>query len=160
MTTYSAAAVANVFLQLARDEGKKLTNMKVQKLVYFAHGVHLAGFDTALVHDHPRAWTFGPVIPPLYEELRKYGADTVTEDLQAIDEVDSPSAMKAIEATWKAYKDYTAAQLSKISHIKGGPWDLVWNDPDGNRRFDVIPDPLIKDYYLNRVEKKRAAATA
>jgi len=158
--TYSAAAVANVFLQLARDEGKALTNMKVQKLVYFAHGVHLAAFNEPLVHEHPRAWTFGPVIPPLYEELRKYGSDTVTEDLKASDSVDSHSGMKAIEATWKAYRDYTAAQLSRISHIKGGPWDLIWNDPDGNQRFEVIPDYMIKDYYLSRVEKKQAAATA
>lgn len=152
--TNSAAAVANAFLQLARDSGLSLTNLQVQKLVFFAHGVHLAGFGEPLIHEHPKAWTFGPVIPALYEELRQYGSREVTHDLPADDAIERESAKRAIEATWKAYKGYTASQLVKISHIKGGPWDTVWNAPDGKGRFALISDNVIRDYYRNRVTAK------
>lgn len=160
MATHSAAAVANAFLGLARESGLALTNMQVQKLVFFAHGVHLAGFNEPLIHEHPRAWTFGPVIPELYEALRKYGANVVTEDLAATDKVEAETAKRAIEATWKAYKGYSASQLSRISHIKGGPWDLVWNSPDGQGRFSPISDAIIRDYYAGRVKTKEAGAAA
>lgn len=155
--TNSAAAVANAFLRLARDEGHSLTNMQVQKLVFFAHGVHLAGFGEPLIHEHPRAWTFGPVIPELYEALRKYGSKDVTEELKADDQIEEKSAERAINATWKAYKGYSASQLSKISHIKGGPWDSVWNCEEGGGRFGVIPDRIIREYYSSRVKKSDPA---
>jgi len=156
----SAAAVANSFLELAQESGFSLTNMQVQKLVFFAHGVHLAGFGEPLIHEHPRAWTFGPVIPELYEELRKYGSSVVTEKLKAPDSVESDTGKRAISATWRAYQGYSAGQLSKISHIKNGPWDSVWNAPDGKGRFGLISDSVIRDYYLSRVKTKEISSVA
>lgn len=95
--THSAAAVANTFLELARREGHSLTNMQVQKLAFMSHGVHLAAFDGPLIHECPRAWTFGPVIPTLYESLRRFGSNTVTGTLEASDQVvANSSAEKAI----------------------------------------------------------------
>ena len=159
--THSAAAVANTFLELARREGHSLTNMQVQKLAFMSHGVHLAAFDSPLIHECPRAWTFGPVIPTLYESLRRYGSNTVTGMLEATDQVvANSSAEKAINATWDAYKGWTGAQLSKLSHVKGGPWDRVWNAPDGKGKFGYIPDAIIKDYYLARVSLQPKAAVA
>jgi uncharacterized phage-associated protein len=156
--THSSAAVANAFLELAKGEGINLSNMQLQKLVFFAHGVHLAAYSSPLIHEHPKAWTFGPVIPQLYEALRRYGSDTVTESLSAHDAVESTgTAIQAIQATWHAYKKYSASQMSKISHIKGGPWDQVWNDAGGKGRFEVIPDHVIKDYYSSRVRKPVSA---
>ena len=157
--THSAAAVANSFLERAKRESHSLTNMQVQKLVFMSHGVHLAAFDSPLIHERPRAWTFGPVIPTLYESLRKYGSNTVTECLIAEDQISQNSlAEKAINATWDAYKGWTGSQLSKLSHVKDGPWDSVWNAPDGKGKFEYISDGVIKDYYLARVSHQPKAA--
>lgn len=149
--SHSAAAVANAFLRLARDEGKNLTNMQVQKLVFIAHGVHLGAYNSPLVHEHPLAWTFGPVIPSLYDQLRKYGSNHVTEDVDAGSDVvvDGTEADDAIKATWEAYKNYSGGQLMRMSHVKHSPWDIVWNSPSG--KFALIPDHIIKDYYTPKV---------
>ncbi len=61
---YSAQAVANCFLDLANKENKEITPLKIQKLVYIAHGWFLAVTDKPLVDDEfVEAWQYGPVFP-------------------------------------------------------------------------------------------------
>jgi uncharacterized phage-associated protein len=150
----SAIAVAQRFLDLATGEGKALSNMQLQKLVFFAHGVHLAGFDEPLINEPVKAWDFGPVIPDLYEELRKFGRDKVSPNLapELRDTfVADAQADQAIMAVWEAYRKHTASQLSQITHLPKTPWDQIWNQPNG--RYTVIPNEIIKEYYKNRVNR-------
>ena len=76
---YSVITIANKFIDLAKEE--YLTNMQLQKMVYIAHGFNLALRDTKLYYEDTRAWNFGPVVPELYEELRQYGSNQVTEKI-------------------------------------------------------------------------------
>ena len=57
---YSAKAVANYFLARAKESGETLSPMKLQKLIYFAHGWHLAVFDAPLLDEEVQAWDYGP----------------------------------------------------------------------------------------------------
>src|ERR1700678_4090164 len=76
---YPAAAIANEFIRLARDSNRPLSPMKVQKLVYFAHGWFLAFTGKPLINEPIEAWQFGPVIPSLYHSLKGYGTKEITE---------------------------------------------------------------------------------
>lgn len=154
---YSALSVAKAFLDLAEREGIALSNMKLQKLVFFAHGVALAGLNCPLIADDIKAWQFGPVIPRLYNRLKHYGSGNVTEitpregeELQDIE----GEMFRPIQAVWNVYKNKTATELSLLSHKEGSPWDTVWNKQ--KEEFQVIPDEIIKEYYLNIVKKKAA----
>jgi uncharacterized phage-associated protein len=59
---YPAAAIANEFIKVAKRNGVLLTPMKLQKLVYFAHGWYLALLGKPLINEPVEAWKFGPVI--------------------------------------------------------------------------------------------------
>ena len=150
----NSLAVAQAFLDLAKAEGKQLTNMHLQKLVFFAHGVHLAAFDgEPLIADEVKAWDFGPVIPPLYNRLSMFGKQAIPPNvLYCGGDSLSPNANKAIKTVWEAYKSYSGWQLSMISHNKESPWDTVWNEQ--GERYGVIPDELIQAYYEKRVKKR------
>ena len=151
----SAIAVAQVFLDLASGCGKRLSNTQLQKLVYFAHGIHLAVFDTPLIDDPVKAWDFGPVIPNLYEKLRIFGRGFVNSDLapETRDHIDPQgNEAKAISSVWNTYKDYDAWQLSAITHIANSPWDKIWKQ--NNNHYGLIPNHLIADYYKQRIQKR------
>lgn len=156
---YSAAAVANAFLDLAQRDGVKLTNMKLQKLVYIAHGWCLALLKKPLIGDDIRAWQFGPVIPNLYDVLRFYGASVVTEHVPAREAVDPGCPeMGVIRAVWNSYKGYPAFMLSAITHRPGTPWSETW----AMNQYGTIEDELISAHYnqlrVKRIAKPRAAA--
>ena len=79
-TPYRACAIANYFLE--RAEREPITQMKVQKLVYFAHGWHLGITQKPLINEQVEAWPYGPVIPSLYQDLKRWGADPITEPIK------------------------------------------------------------------------------
>lgn len=149
----SPIAVAQAFLDLASDERRRLTNMQLQKLVFFAHGAHLAAYGHPLIDAEVRAWDFGPVIPPLYERLREYGSGYVDPDLaRGWGGIERASREhQAVRSVWEAYRDHSAWSLSSISHQEGSPWDQVWNY---GGRYSVIPDGLTRDYYQNRITRR------
>jgi len=157
----SAIAVAQAFLDLAASEGQKLTNMQLQKLVFFSHGIHLAAFGDPLIVDPVKAWDFGPVIPPLYEKLRRFGRGDVDVNLAPeLRESLDPSGREyqAIRGVWKAYGKHSGWALSNISHLPGSPWDVVWNKQSS--RYSDVPNDLIRDYYLSRVKHKDSQQSA
>lgn len=141
---YSAEAVANSFLRLARRSDRQLTNMQLQKLVYIAHGFSLAILGRPLISDPVEAWRWGPVFPGLYGKLRKYGADTVTDEVDARDSVPLGSeAHDLIRAVFDQYGDVPGPKLSGMTHQKGSPWSRTWEeDPQG-----YIPQDLIRAHY-------------
>lgn len=79
VTAYDVAAYF-VRLDDARDIEDGITNLKLQKLVYYAQGYHLAYFDTPLFSNHIEAWQYGPVVPDLYTELSYFGRNPVDLD--------------------------------------------------------------------------------
>lgn len=147
----SAETVANRFLQIARRNGRNLSNMQLQKLVYIAHGYTLAidGVDNPLIYNDVRAWQYGPVFPKLYKKLRKYGSGNVT-DLLPSDENESlnSNTEEIVSAVWEAYGSKTGGMLSTLTHKEGTPWSLTYK----KEPFAIIPNSLIAAHYKAMLE--------
>ena len=144
---YSACAVANEFLRLAKLEHTTLTNMQVQKLVFLANGYCLALTGSPLYYHNTQAWQWGPVIPQLYKALQKYGNGSVTEDLAAPDDIapDDADALAIIRGAWSGYGNRSAFELSSLTHKPGSPWRQTWEKD----QFGIIPTDTIAAYYRN-----------
>lgn len=157
---HSARAIANRFLEIAQSEGKQLTNMQLQKLVYFAHGWHLALTGEPLLTDAVKAWTFGPVIPPLYNSLKMFGNGLVTEfikrknsdtgEISVVKEPLTDYEERLLLRVWQVYGKMTGSEMSYLTHQPGTPWEATWN----KEKFSVISDHLIKEHFLSlKVQK-------
>ena len=127
---YPASLIAYAFVKRGIIEGKSVTQMKLQKMVYFAHGYHLAKYNNPLIEEEFQAWKFGPVIPSIYQTYKLYGSDPIT-DLRLIADITTLeaglttldlAAIDSIDYTWDVTKDLSAADLSAWSHTGGSPW--------------------------------------
>jgi uncharacterized phage-associated protein len=160
---YDARAVANYFLELAKRDGKALDPMKIQKLVYLAHGWSLAVNRQPLIVDKVEAWRYGPVIRSLYSAFRDEGSGPIghpaydariadgklTFIAPRLDDIGDPfnkGVKDLLDEVWRVYGDLSAVQLSNFTHQQGSPWEQTWK-PDSTGL--VISDDLIKDYFLS-----------
>jgi len=159
---YPATVIANEFIALARDTGKTLTPLKLQKLVYFAHGWCLALTGKALISDHVQAWQYGPVIPSIYHQFKAVGngpIDDLSPELGNVGGLKFASkakldnfpateerqhAKEIVAKVLEIYGRYSAARLSNATHQTGTPWQQVYKD--GERKI-AIPNELIRTYF-------------
>lgn len=147
----SSQVVANAFLDIARNQGKRLTNMQLQKLVFLANGYTLALLNRPLHSHDTHAWQWGPVIPRLYRSLQIYGSDFVTKHVRIPPDGAQPvepEEQEIIQAVWDAYGDHTGVELSAITHKPGTPWSETWK----RKEFSIIPPEFIAAYYKKLIE--------
>ncbi len=132
-------AVVNRILLEARERGMPApTNLMLQKLVYFAQGYALGMLGHPLYGEEIEAWTYGPVVPKLYRQLKHYGSNPVSENLETLGIItDGSPAAVVIHRMMDDLHDFSAAGLVDLSHAKGSPWAATWKDSLG--RCDVIP---------------------
>src|ERR1051326_712020 len=155
----ASSTVADYFLELGRRESVPVTPLKLQKLVYFAHGWYMGFTGEPLVNETIQAWEFGPVIPSLYHEFKEFKNSPITRLTRYFRQQDltSPEIMASkslLDRIWSIYSRYTAAQLSALSHEPNGPWhQTVRQMPDGHVRIRnmAIPNELIHQFFRARV---------
>ena len=143
--SYSAASVANAFIDIAVDNGFYLTNLKLQKLVYFAHGWYLAFTDTPLIDDDVQSWKYGPVIQSLHNDLKHYGLKPITKKIPTDENVVYKSEdWDFICSVYRKYSIFSPAQLIAMTHEPDSPWEQFGA---GENDFQVISQDEIKKYF-------------
>jgi uncharacterized phage-associated protein len=137
---------AKYLLALAHGQGIILNVTKVQKLLYIAYGAILAEHGYSFMDEKAHAWPYGPVFPktrkPEFFEKIHTEDDAEFEGIRQ-DAVVKATFLKVIER----YAKFTAQKLSEWSHDDGGPWHQT-TQLSGFKWNDVIPDELIKNYFL------------
>jgi len=160
----SPLAIANYFIKLAHDTGGVVDAMKLQKLVYFAHGWHLAITGKPLLNERVEAWKYGPVVPSLYQDFKRQGRDAI--DFPGFRFVDGRRAAppmvsadqtrKLLDRVWEVYGHYDSVKLANMSHAQNGPWHRVWEDETmkGEIHGVDISDIVIQRYFQELVRQR------
>lgn len=119
---YKALDIANKLLAKAADVcgGDLMSNMKLQKMLYYEQGYHLAAFGTPLFEEDIEAWMYGPVVPGVYEHFKKYGAGGILSETDAPIEL-SEEEEYIFNDVFEAYIDFSAYGLMKKTHGET-PW--------------------------------------
>lgn len=130
--------IANVFLKLSQPElGDGLTNLKLQKLVYYAQGFSLAVNDHPLFAEDIVAWEHGPVVRELYAIYRELGSGTIPVPDVALN-IDKDD-LALIEEVNNVYGQFSAWKLRDMTHQER-PWVETPRD-------QVISHELMKEYF-------------
>lgn len=138
LVAHDPKAVANELIRRGINDGRPLTHIEVQKLLYFWHGWMLGVFEQPLLDGEWEAWQYGPVLREVYFELNHYRGQPITEEIPGARTQLTNDEDYVLNIVY-GYRALGASTLIGISHSKGGPWDKVWHD---GRKSAVISNEM------------------
>lgn len=145
MSTLTHDTVADFFIVSAHKHGDCLTNLKLQKLVYYAQAWSLGLRGEEIFDADFQAWVHGPVCPALYARFKEYRWNPITiqPELPKIpDEIESH-----LIDVYEAYEQFSGYQLEKMTHAED-PWIIARDGiPLDEASNAVIHKEEIRDFY-------------
>lgn len=134
---YNVVEVCRHIINYSNKKWYGVSNLKLQKLLYFVQAYFLITKRRACFRERIEAWDFGPVVPVAYREYKQFGGcniPTVTHvveinrkniwDSKIVPYYDSAITeedKKLIEAVVDKFSDYSAADLVRLTHEQA-PW--------------------------------------
>ncbi|MHA6687720.1 Panacea domain-containing protein [Mesorhizobium sp. A556] len=152
MTTYSVDQIASYLLSLSGAEDNDVSNLKLQKLCYYAQGLITAmRGGEPLFREEIAAWDHGPVVNGLYHKYKANGSHPipVVTDFDA-EQID-PSDRKALDDIYEYYGQYSPWRLRNMTHEEK-PWLDAYR---GNKR---IPIEAMIDFFAPQIDEDYVSA--
>lgn len=143
--------VANYFRwRVDYDAGDNITQLKLQKLCYYAQAWHVAFTGERMLNEEFEAWDHGPANRELYTYYRprlERGWDPI--DPGDIKETFDPTAnfsmdeLESLQEVWDTYGHLGAKRLEELTHQER-PWlETIRNY--------IIPIELMEEFYRDMV---------
>ncbi len=135
--------VAKYFVFLVdEDAGDSITNLKLQKLLYYAQGANLALYDEPLFPERIEAWTHGPVVPDVYHRYKQHSGEPIPVepiDLSAY----NAQVQEVLDEVNSVFGQFSALKLRAMTHNEP-PWTQT---PQG----EIISLDLMKEFFKTMV---------
>lgn len=145
--TISCAQGGQILAELSKKDGKSLTPLQIQKILYFANMLYIGENGEPLIRNKFLAWKHGPVVRELYERLKQYEivSTKAFSDIKPITDKDKKpkkgyeKQVKVIMDAYSRWSKFSAWKLVQISHWEEGAWyktkqggeidnALIWNE--------------------------------
>lgn len=152
---YDVLTIARFIINYCNTENITISNLKLQKLLYFVQAYFLITHDEPCFRENIEAWDFGPVIPEVYHEFKQYGSGNIPRIDRYIvynndnyyyeaynADVISENDQHLIQDVINEFRGYTATDLVKLTHSQD-PWSNVYV-PGAN---NVITNTSIEEYF-------------
>jgi uncharacterized phage-associated protein len=121
--------VADYLLSASREAGEILTNLKLQKLLYYAQGWFLALHKKALFDEDFEAWVHGPVLPSQYQRFKRFGWKPI---MAALDKPKLANAVVShLDEILSVFGTEPAIALERMTHA-----EKPWREARGTLRED------------------------
>jgi uncharacterized phage-associated protein len=149
---YTVDQVADALIHLSRERGYQITNLKLQKLLYYAQAWSLVINGKPLFDDDFEAWVHGPVVPQVFRRFKEYRWNDITE---AVHPPSDKLLFDYLSLILDKYGKLSPRQLEHLTHAED-PWKLARKGyaPDESSSETISKDS-IKSYYWTRIESTR-----
>jgi len=142
----SSIDVANYFLSMEGEEGE-ISNLKLQKLVYYAQGFSLALLHEPLFNEQIEAWMHGPVVPSLYRRFSQFGSQNIPPPPNFDDSVFNRNQRRLLDDVFSVYGQYSAWKLRQLTHEED-PWRDNYEEGEFSR---MIPQSEMESYFIENL---------
>jgi uncharacterized phage-associated protein len=146
---HKASTISDFFIAFSHEHGDPLSNLKLQKLLYYAQAWHLAIFDQPLFGEQIEAWIHGPVVVPEYHRFKGWAWQPIAENPEApkMDE----TVEQHLNEVMDVYGGMTAYQLEQLTHTEA-PWiDARKGVPADEPSNAVISHEQMMNFYRARM---------
>lgn len=148
----TAREVARYFLANQDEEaGELISNLKLQKLIYYAQGFHLAVFGQPLFGDKIKAWAHGPVVPDVWHTYKNTGWGAIGKPDNFELEKYSKDTRDLLDEVNRVYGQYSATKLRDMTHEEP-PWKEAWERVQRGDKDDEIKHDAMRKYFSTLVE--------
>lgn len=136
-----AKSVANYVIAYGMKIGHPVSNLQLQKILYYIQVHFLKEKGIPFFKDEIEAWQFGPVIPTVYYQYAAWGPAPITMfKTQKIDL--EQEEKKDLEQIVKGKAVLSLLEIVADTHKKGKAWDLYYKVNERN----VIPKKAMELY--------------
>lgn len=122
-----------------RIYGQKISNLKLQKLLYYVQAYMLKNFSRVAFEDKIEHWPYGPVVPNVYFNYNHYRAKDIDEEYNELDINMEFITQVVIDKVVQATIDKSAVGLANMTHLEE-PWINTSNNEE------ITPD-AIQNYF-------------
>jgi uncharacterized phage-associated protein len=144
---YQAIDIAKYILAVAYENGDFVTNLKMQKLLYYAQAWYMVHHNRRkLFVEDIEAWKFGPVIREVYELYKEFSRNPIDEETSQDDITRLEYADREfMDLFLGEFMDYSAVSLVNMIHNEL-PWKEAFDEqnPYGSH---IISTDSMYDYY-------------
>lgn len=142
-----AIDIANFFIDYnSHCVDETITNLKLNKLLYFAQGYSLALYNAPLFSENIEAWQYGPVVSNVYHKFKSNNKENIANTYGNFShDIFDSDTIELLLAVINDYGKYSSSKLIEITHEKGSPWDMVYSENANN----IISNSSIKEYFKN-----------
>jgi len=150
----SALDVAKYFLCKAHQEGDLVTNLKLQKLLYYAQAWYLVNYNAPLFKEAIRPWHLGPVIKEVYDEFKNFGSMSISYTPTGKESnLFSERQIHYLDEFYDVFFKFTAHELVNMSHN-----EPPWKDAFEKKRAEISLDAM-KQYYTQVLQANLKSAS-
>lgn len=138
--------VAAYFLNIANQDDAEdlISNLKVQKLCYYAQGFHLALYGTRLFDEPIEAWQHGPVVADLYHQFKVHKGSAIPTPDDFDVSLLSDTVQALLNEVYEVYGQFSAWKLRNLTHTEP-PWI------EASESGTLIADQTMIDYFRTQL---------
>lgn len=140
---YSTLDVARYIIDRCNKKGYFVSNLKLQKILYFVQAEFLVVLNTPCFFESIEAWEFGPVVPEVYHKYKMYCGGNIPSIKPIHSSGINGDTQKLINGVIDECCQYSASKLTEIVHHQS-PWKNAYQ-----RKDNTISNTVIKEYFLN-----------
>ncbi len=121
-----AVEIAYYLIALAREKGFSITNLKLQKMLYFIQREEIRNGRVAF-EDRIEAWQYRPVIPNVYYRFAGYGPISIVLDINSRDIIMQEDTKISVDKIFEEYIGQNVWNMVDETHIKGNAWVIAFD---------------------------------
>jgi uncharacterized phage-associated protein len=128
------------------NQGETISNLKLQKILYYLQGFFIAVFDKKLFEEPIEAWQYGPVVRDAYFHFKKFESSSISikEDEKIIKL--SQNETELFREVMEEFGQFSAIKLMNMTHEEL-PWKKTFSEnPQGEITYE-----LLKEYFKTQI---------